>query len=106
MSKARLIVACVVAALVACGGGDPPAAPITPADAGTTLTSSIASAQTGISYDMDVWLPPGYAQATVTYPVIYAMDCEYRFATLVAILQQRIGQGGAPVILVNVCAMG
>jgi predicted alpha/beta superfamily hydrolase len=88
-------------ALTACGGGGggPPADPATLA---TTSMLSIGSAQTGIAYELDIWLPPGYSQTTAIYPVVYAMDCEYRFATLIAVLQQ----SATKVILVNVCAMG
>jgi hypothetical protein len=92
--------------LVACGGGgdaSTPLAPITPASAGTTLGESISSKQTGNAYAVDIWLPPGYAQGTTIYPVVYAPDCEYRFTTLVSVLQQRIALGAPPMILVNVC---
>jgi hypothetical protein len=92
--------------LTACGGGgsgstSDPATP-DPATLGTTTMSSINSAETGISYDLDIWLPPGYSQSSARYPVIYAMDCEYRFATLTQVLQQ----SATKLILVNVCAMG
>jgi Putative esterase len=94
--------------LAACGGGgggdggSGSGPPPDPAALGTTTMSSINSAQTGLSYDLDIWLPPGYSQSTATYPVIYAMDCEYRFATLTQVLQQ----SATKLILVNVCAMG
>lgn len=83
------------------GGGDVPV-PIAEETAGTTVTSSINSAETGISYDLKIWLPPSYVEETATYPVVYAMDCEYRFETLKAVMQ-RIS---TKAILVNVCAMG
>jgi len=86
-------------ALTSCGGGGPPA---DPAALGTTSRVSINSAEAGFAYDVDVWLPAGYAGATTTYPVVYAMDCEYRFATLTQVLQQ----SATKLILVNVCAMG
>jgi len=92
MSAALLVVV-----LTACGGGGE-----IPAVAGTSTTSSIASAETGISYDLKIWLPPDYSEGTATYSVVYAMDCEYRFATLMAVMQQI----GTKAILVNVCAMG
>ncbi len=95
MSAALLVVV-----LAACGGGG--GAGEIPAGAGTTTTSSIASAETGISYDLNIWLPPGYSEGTAAYPVVYAMDCEYRFATLMAVMQKI----STKAILVNVCAMG
>ena len=87
----------LVVMLIACGGGGE-----APAGSGTTTMSSIASAETGISYDLKIWFPPAYSEGTATYPVVYAMDCEYRFATLMAVMQQISTQA----ILVNVCAMG
>lgn len=87
--------------LTACGGGGG-GPPLDPATLGTATMSSIKSAEMGLSYDLDIWLPPGYSQSTATYPVIYAMDCEYRFATLTQVLQQ----SATKLILVNVCAMG
>ncbi|MDQ6639972.1 MAG: alpha/beta hydrolase-fold protein [Pseudomonadota bacterium] len=109
MRLARLVMVPVLvgAALVACGGGGGDASsvpPITAANAGTTTTSSISSARTGLSYTLDIWLPPGYAGDARTYSVVYAMDCEYRFVTLVSVLQQAAAKGLAPMILVNVCA--
>jgi enterochelin esterase-like enzyme len=86
----------LVAALAACGGGGDTSA------GGTTTMSSIASTETGIPYDLSIWLPPGYSEGTARYPVVYAMDCEYRFATLMAVMQQ----ASTKAILVNVCAMG
>jgi hypothetical protein len=95
----------VAAAMTCCGGGGSGGElALTPAMAGTTLTSSISSVQTGIAYSFDVWLPPGYAEGTATYPVIYATDCEYRWAALLQDVQQFAAHGGAPVILVNICA--
>jgi len=57
-----------------------------------------------MAYDLDIWLPPGYGQGTTDYPVVYAMDCEYRFTTLVSVLRQSAATGGPRAILVNVCA--
>lgn len=99
MTLVRLVVAAFAAALLAAcggGGGDPPPA------AGSTQRSAIHSTATGLDYDLMVWLPPGYAEGTARYPVIYAMDCEYRFAALSGVLQST----GRRAILVNVCAMG
>lgn len=97
------IVWLLAAVLAACGGGggSTSGAP-DPAPAGTAITASISSSQTGISYTLDIWLPPGYATDAPPYRVIYAMDCEYRFATLTSVLQRIATKA----ILVNVCAMG
>ena len=112
MPLVRLMIASfLVFALVSCGGGEggggtpaTTAAVTTAVDTGTRIASSIRSTQTGIGYDLKIWLPPGYAQGTASFPVVYAMDCEYRFDTLVSVVQQPTVTGGAGVILVNVCA--
>jgi enterochelin esterase-like enzyme len=95
----RLVGALVVALLAACGGGGG-GEPLPPP--GSTQRSAIHSTETGLDYDLMLWLPPGYAQDTARYPVIYAMDCEYRFNTLSGVLEST----GRRAILVNVCAMG
>lgn len=47
---------------------------------GTTQTSSIASTQVGTTYNLFVYLPPGYSTDTSkNYPVIYGLDGDYRF---------------------------
>ena len=61
----RLMIASfLVFALVSCGGGESGGG--TPSvsnavDTGTRIASSIRSTQTGIGYDLKIWLPPGYA---------------------------------------------
>ena len=96
----RLAAALLVAAIPACGGGgggQPPPSEVAP-------VVSIPSAQTGEDYTFEIWLPPGYAQGTASYPVIYATDCEYRFNTLADVLIGRSARGATPAILVNICA--
>lgn len=70
------------------GGGTPPA-PV--AAAGQRLVSSIFSAQLGQQYNLQIYLPAGYqASSQVTYPVIYALDGDFNFATMGSALD---GQG-------------
>src|SRR5664279_1806252 len=104
----RLVMMFVLAAaLGGCGGGgSTDVQQLTPAQAGTTATSMISSAQTGIAYTLDIWLPPDYAAEAAAYPVVYATDCEYRWTTLLQDVQQFAARGGTPVILVNICAGG
>lgn len=64
--------------------------------------TALNSSQTGISYDLYIWLPAGYSKSVSSYPVVYAMDCEYRFSTLKQVMEQRNAQA----LLINVCAMG
>lgn len=89
-------------ALVACGGGGGAGVTTDPATTGTVRFDSIRSLETGLTYDVHVWTPAGVPQAKTTYPVVYAMDCEYRLSTLIQVLRQ----SATKVILVNVCAMG
>lgn len=66
------------------------------------VNAALSSSQTGITYDLIIWLPAGYSKSVTSYPVVYAMDCEYRFSTLKQVMEQRNAQA----LLVNVCAMG
>ena len=92
--------ALLLAFLGACGaggGGSDPAAP-----QGTRTQSAIHSIETGIAYNYQVYLPPGYAQSTMRYPVIYAADAEDRFTRLANVLEAQRRN----VILVDVGHMG
>ena len=113
-------------ALTACGGGGggggggaalpmlpvagaPPATtpPATPPPAtGRTETASIRSAQTGATYELQIYLPPSYSSSSAAFPVIYALDGDAlyppvsRFQNLKEILERRrveailVGIGG------------
>jgi len=99
MRLIRLVALFVSALLFGCGGGgQSQTVPVV----GTISATAISSTNTGLAYDVKVWLPEGYSQSTARYPVIYAMDCEYRFDTLTQVLQNRSNK----LILINVCAMG
>jgi len=77
----QLCLAFTVSLLAACGGGDSP--PVDPATQPTRDTSQhIQSAETRVSYPIHVYLPPGYATSTKTYPVLYTMDAEWWFLPL------------------------
>lgn len=100
----RLVAIVLLSLVVACGGGggggesgnNPPAQP------GTRTLSAITSVETGVTYNYQVYLPPGYAQGTARYPVIYAADGEYRFPVLSGVLEAQRRDA----ILVNVWHMG
>ena len=106
--RRHLLAALLAAMLCACGGGggggstgtsgNPPPAP----PAGQRSAFSLASAETGISYNVSVFLPAGYDQGQARYPVIYATDAEYRFDVLSGVLEST----RRPMILVNVGNMG
>lgn len=90
----------IVALLPACGGGGE-GLPADPAAAVRTMTA-IASTNTGITYNVQVFLPAGYAPGTARYPVVYAADGEHRFP----VLSTAIEASGRNLILVNVWHMG
>jgi len=97
----RSVAIVLLSLVVGCGGGGesgdrPPAQP------GSRTLSAITSLETGVTYNYEVYLPPGYAQGTTRYPVIYAADGEYRFPVLSGALEAQ----GRDAILVNVWNMG
>ncbi len=98
------LAACVLGLLLAgCGGGgvnDPAPAVATPA--GRTVSTSIASAQTGINYTIQIYFPASYDASSAAFPVVYQMDLESRFAPSIQVLQQR----GTSAVLVGIGNMG
>ena len=99
-----LLLAASLLLLCACGGGggggDATALPPATAPVRTTLT--IASTHAAMTYDVQVYLPAGYATSTRRYPVIYAADAEWRFNVLSDVLERQ----NRAIILVNVGNMG
>ena len=86
-----------------CGGGGGGGGPTTAAPESTVRTTDVIfSTSTGISYNLNVYLPAGYSASTARYPVIYAADAESRFAHASATLESQ----KRPVILVAISAMG
>jgi len=62
--------------------------PAVRAPTGTTVNSHIDSRETGVSYRLLIYLPPGHDEVQRTFPVIYAMDGDSRFERLVEVLRQ------------------
>jgi len=92
------------------GGGaaipDAPAAP--PAASSRVVSGTIASARTGATYPLEIYLPASYDGGSAAYPVIYALDGDAvfnppgtRFANFRAVLEARrtqailVGIGGS-----------
>ncbi len=100
----RWIAIVLLPLVVACGGGGGggESGDNAPAQPCTRTMSAIASVETGVTYNYQVYLPPGYAQGTSRYPVVYAADGEYRFPVLSGVLE-RLRRAA---ILVNVWHMG
>ena len=92
----------LLALAAACGGGGGGPDAGAPLVAGTRSQSTIHSLETGITYNYQVYLPPGYAQSTTRYPVIYAADAEERFTRLSNVLESQRRNA----ILVDVGHMG
>jgi len=95
-AAAGTLLASLMLAVAACGGGGSG----NDAQSAQIFRESIASAHTGMAYGYYVWLPPGYASSTSSYPIVYATDSEYRFNTL----QFAVQNFATPVILVNIDA--
>ncbi|MCC2677269.1 MAG: esterase [Ramlibacter sp.] len=104
-----ILLACMAAALTACGGGggsggDAPGEPV-----GTVETFSMDSARTGANYPVTVYLPESYATGMRTYPVIYAVEGDAKFGFGPGLLDTRfeafkkvMQQRGTQAILVGI----
>lgn len=67
----------------------PTPAPTSPSSANGIVTyASIPSGQTGITYGLTIYLPPGYGQGNETYPVVYVADGDYRVPRLIGAIDQ------------------
>jgi enterochelin esterase-like enzyme len=69
--------------LAACGGGGGGSAGAAPQMEGSLQTLALASRNTATTYPLNVYLPPASAGPAAALPVIYALDGESWFMTLV-----------------------
>ena len=76
-----------IALAAGCGGGGGSSGEPAPSSAGTTQTLGINSRLTGTAYTVNVYLPPASAGPRKDLPVIYALDGESWFQTLIATLE-------------------
>lgn len=76
-----------IALAAGCGGGGGSSGEPAPSSAGTTQTLGINSRLTGTAYTINVYLPPASAGPRKDLPVIYALDGESWFQTLIATLE-------------------
>lgn len=88
--------------LGSCGGGGGSGGGSPPAVVGARSMSTITSVETNLTYNYQVYLPPGHGTGTARYPVVYAADGEYRFP----VLADQLDITRREVILVNVWHMG
>ncbi|MDP3614367.1 MAG: alpha/beta hydrolase-fold protein, partial [Rubrivivax sp.] len=70
-------------AATACGGGGGGGSTM----AGTVRTESLRSSHTGNGYPVHIYVPPGDAAARAAMPVVYLLDGDSRFNTLVDIVE-------------------
>jgi hypothetical protein len=94
--------------LVACGGGNSTTnnsggnaatnsgGPVPPS--GQVVNFSINSVNTGITYLVNVYLPPAYGQNSIALPAIYAADAQYQLQDII----QTLGQYNINAIVVAV----
>lgn len=78
---ARLVALCV--AVVGCGGGSGESTPLE----GSRDTRSITASATGTVYPLSIYLPPASAGPRDRLPVVYVLDGESWFDTLVGIAE-------------------
>lgn len=75
----------VALGLAGCGGGGGGDAP--PPMEGTVISRTVASAATGSSYPLSIYLPPASAGPASGLPVVYALDGDWWFNELVSIAE-------------------
>jgi hypothetical protein len=82
-------------AVAGCGGGG---SDTESSIEGTILARSIVASSNGTTYPLHLWLPPNLAAIRATAPVVYLLDGDSRFATVVEIVERM----QAPVIVVGI----
>jgi hypothetical protein len=93
----RACAALLLLAAAACGSGGGEAG-AGAAMAGSITTLSLTSRVTATTYPLFVYLPPAAAGPRTGLPIVYALDGEWRFDTLVEIVES----SGANVIVVAI----
>jgi predicted alpha/beta superfamily hydrolase len=74
-----------------------------PAKINDTETRHLKSASTGEDYEIDIFLPPGYADGDGAYPAVYVLDAEYNFGCVSYIARRLAKNGDIPnLILVGI----
>jgi predicted alpha/beta superfamily hydrolase len=73
-------------AIAGCGGGSGDAPPTTTAR-GSIETKFIASRSNGTTYPLYIYWPPNSSSDRASLPVVYLLDGESRFATLVGLVE-------------------
>jgi predicted alpha/beta superfamily hydrolase len=99
---AALLLALCLAACGGSGGDSPPATNNNPPQQATLRTLSVPSSQVGLTYEVTVYTPAGYATSTNQKPIIYALDHELQFG----VVRQFVELLGIDAIIVSVGNLG
>lgn len=105
----------IALALAGCGGGSTDST--APQQQATVQSTSIVSRLTGTSYPLSIYLPPASAGPRKDLPVVYVLDGESWFQTLVGIVDaahtpvivvaiQTAGQRNRDFVPANTCTLG
>lgn len=93
------------ALLTSCGGGGggtsntgPGATVPSIVVSGQRSTSTIYSPTEDVQYNLQIYLPAGYANSPTPFPIIYALDGDFQFSTMAAVLDEQ----GSKAILVGI----
>ncbi|MFT3820906.1 MAG: alpha/beta hydrolase-fold protein [Rubrivivax sp.] len=86
-ARSLAALALIALALAGCGGGSGSSGDTSPSSQGTMQTLGINSRLTGTAYTVNLYLPPASAGARKDLPVIYALDGESWYQTLIATVQ-------------------
>ena len=86
--RAAIVLAAAALVLAACGGGGGGEPATAAAPPGTTRTLIVSSAHTGVSYEVTVYTPAGYATGTDAKAVIYAPDRELQQGMLQDVVER------------------
>lgn len=83
-----LTVLLILFGLAGCGGGGGGSGPAPVPMSGTVISRTVASAITGSSYPLSIYLPPAGAIPMSNLPVVYALDGDWWFQELVSIAEE------------------
>jgi enterochelin esterase-like enzyme len=101
MGRAAALLLALCLAACSGGGGDGP--PTNNPQQPTLRTLSVPSSQvTGLTYEVTVYTPPGYATSTNQKAIIYALDHELQFG----VVRQAVEMSGIDAIIVSVGNLG
>src|SRR5690349_20126718 len=75
-------------------------APLPQVEIPATQLRRVTSAVNGQEYLLYVHLPPGYADATTTYPVLYLLDAQWDFPLVIGLVESLTDDGFVPPMII------